>query len=85
MQHPDLHPQKNRTRIGIDSISAAQEMYKLDNFAYPTTSQGLDALINKAVEPPIPVNFSTNGYLNRFLKTSGRGTLNTGKPKRGLI
>ena len=68
MQHPDLHPQKNKTRTGIDSISAALEMYKLDNFVYPTTAQGLDALINEAVEPPIPVNFSTNGYLKSLPK-----------------
>ena len=38
-------------------------MYKLDNFTYPTTEQGLEALVKKPSSSPEPKNYRSSGYL----------------------
>lgn len=50
----------------ISAIENALSLYKLDNGFYPTTAQGLKALITKPTTPPIPQNWSTSGYLKRL-------------------
>lgn len=45
------------------TVAASLEIYRLDNRAYPTTSQGLQALITKPTEPPEPANWAEDGYL----------------------
>lgn len=45
----------------ILAIQNALSLYKLDNGFYPTTSQGLQALITKPSSAPVPQNWS--GYL----------------------
>ncbi|WP_337250283.1 type II secretion system major pseudopilin GspG [Sphingomonas japonica] len=47
----------------IRTISAALKMYRLDNGSYPTTQQGLAALSQKPSTPPVPANWSSEGYL----------------------
>ncbi len=47
----------------IRSIESALKMYKLDNFAYPSTDQGLDALAKKPEGNPKPRNYNPKGYL----------------------
>lgn len=47
----------------IKAISAALDMYKLDNFAYPGTQQGLEALVKKPAGNPQPRNWNKDGYL----------------------
>lgn len=47
----------------IRTISAALKMYRLDNGDYPTTAQGLKALAEKPTVPPVPANWSGEGYL----------------------
>ncbi len=47
----------------LRSVAASLEMYRLDNRAYPTTSQGLAALTLPPSEPPLPVNWAEGGYL----------------------
>ena len=42
------------TKVQLKSIKHALEMYKLDNGTYPTTEQGLKALVKKPDTPPIP-------------------------------
>ena len=41
-------------------------MYKLDNFAYPSTQQGLEALVKKPSGNPQPKNWNKDGYLKRL-------------------
>lgn len=48
----------------LRAIASALELYRLDNQSYPTTSQGLEALVTKPVSPPEPVNWVAGGYLN---------------------
>ena len=42
------------SRVEIHVISSALDKYKQDNLAYPTTEQGLKALVEKTILPPIP-------------------------------
>jgi general secretion pathway protein G len=41
-------------------------MYKLDNSVYPTTDQGLDALVQKPTSSPEPRNYREGGYVKRL-------------------
>lgn len=50
----------------ITAYENALEMYRLDNSRYPTTDQGLDALVNKPSLDPIPRNFRSEGYVKRL-------------------
>ncbi|MEL7560603.1 type II secretion system major pseudopilin GspG [Stutzerimonas chloritidismutans] len=52
----------------IKAIGAALDMYKLDNYAYPSTQQGLDALVEKPSGNPQPKNWNRDGYLKRVPK-----------------
>lgn len=52
----------------IKAIGAALDMYKLDNYAYPSTQQGLDALVKKPSGNPQPKNWNRDGYLKRVPK-----------------
>ena len=52
----------------IKAIAAALDMYKLDNFNYPSTQQGLTALVEKPSGNPQPSNWSRDGYLMRVPK-----------------
>lgn len=49
----------------LKSISAALKMYRLDNGEYPTTSQGLAALVTKPSGEPAPRNYAAGGYLDK--------------------
>ena len=46
-----------RARQDIQGIVTALSMYKLDNYAYPSTEQGLDALVTKPSDQPDAPNW----------------------------
>jgi len=50
----------------IAAIRQALNLYRLDNTRYPTTEQGLQALVEKPVSGPIPGNWKRGGYLERL-------------------
>ncbi len=50
----------------IAAIKEALKLYRLDNQRYPTAEQGLNALVAKATQPPVPPNWKPNGYLERL-------------------
>lgn len=52
----------------IAAIRQALNLYRLDNQRYPTTEQGLQALVEKPASGPIPGNWKTGGYLERLPK-----------------
>jgi len=58
--------QKARTDIG--ALESALELYKLDNFTYPTTDQGLEALVSKPSSDPAPANWQKGGYIKKLRK-----------------
>ena len=45
------------------SIETALKIYRLDNYVYPTTEQGLEALVEPSTLAPEPRNFKKGGYL----------------------
>ena len=56
--------QITKAKAEIGNIEQALKFYRLDNFAYPTSEQGLDALVNKPNDPNIR-NWKAGGYLDR--------------------
>jgi general secretion pathway protein G len=57
--------QARRVKVKQDilAIQSALDLYKLDNGMYPTTDQGLQALVTKPNTPPVPRNWKSDGYL----------------------
>lgn len=59
--------QITKARAEISNIENAMKFYRLDNFAYPTTEQGIDALVTRPQDPNIR-NWKPGGYLDRMPK-----------------
>lgn len=55
-----------RVQSDIAILENALKLYKLDNFDYPTTEQGLTALVEKPGRAPVPENYAANGYIDRL-------------------
>ena len=53
------------TRSDLQAISQALDLYKLDNYKYPSTEQGLEALV---VKPDNARNWPEGGYLKKVPK-----------------
>ncbi len=52
-----------KVKQDILSIQNALDLYKLDNGSYPSTDQGLQALVTKPTTPPVPRDWKSDGYL----------------------
>ncbi len=63
MQKPD-EARVVKAKNDIMAFETALKMYKMDNGMYPTTIQGLKALIKKPDVPPIPEHYKPGGYLD---------------------
>ena len=57
-----------KARQDIRALESALNLYKLDNFTYPTTDQGLEALVEKPTSSPEPPNYKASGYLKKVPK-----------------
>jgi len=55
-----------RAQSDIAAVASALQLYRLDNLHYPTTEQGLAALVSRPATGPTPVNYATNGYIDRL-------------------
>lgn len=53
----------NTARTQIKQLESALEFYRLDNARYPSTEQGLRALVQKPSGDPQPRNYRPEGYL----------------------
>lgn len=51
-----------RAKSDIQAIETALDLYRLDNFKYPTTEQGMQALVTQPSDPSI-TNYRSGGYL----------------------
>jgi general secretion pathway protein G len=56
--------QITRVQSDLRGIENALKFYRLDNFAYPTSEQGLEALVTRPADPNIR-NWKPGGYLDR--------------------
>jgi general secretion pathway protein G len=59
--------QARRTKAIADmkAIEQALNLYVMDSGRYPTTEQGLDALVRKPDQGPVPRSWNADGYLQR--------------------
>ena len=64
MDRPD-QARITKAKQDIRSLEAALNLYKLDNYVYPSTDQGLEALVDKPASPE-PPNWKPGGYLDRL-------------------
>jgi len=55
-----------KAKQDIRALEATLNLYKLDNFDYPSTDQGLEALASKPDTPPEPPNWKSGGYVDRL-------------------
>lgn len=52
-----------KVHADFKAIETALKIYRLDNYVYPTTEQGLEALVEASTLEPEPRNFKKGGYL----------------------
>ena len=52
-------------RVQIESMETALKLYKLDNGVYPSTEQGLQALVEPPTIGQIPRKWREGGYLEK--------------------
>ena len=62
MSRPD-QAKVTAAKIDIQAIATALEMYRLDNAHYPSTQQGLEALVKRPSGSPTARNWNSQGYL----------------------
>lgn len=55
-----------KVKQDIMAIQSALDLYKLDNSFYPSTDQGLQALVTKPTTDPQPRNWKADGYLQQL-------------------
>lgn len=58
--------QLKKAAVDIQQLESAMDMYKLRNNNYPTTEQGLEALVSMPSIEPIPRNFPEGGFIKRL-------------------
>ncbi|HQV79341.1 MAG: type II secretion system major pseudopilin GspG [Agitococcus sp.] len=56
----DEQARRTLATTSLSNVANALEMYRLDNHKYPTTQEGLEALVNKAASAKV---FPQGGYL----------------------
>ena len=57
-----------KAKLDISSLENAFEMYKADNYQYPSTDQGIEALVTKPSGSPQPRNYNKGGYIKKLPK-----------------
>jgi len=63
----DRPEQARRTKASVEirQIQTALELFKLDNGFFPSTEQGLEALVSIPTTGKIPTNYPESGYLEK--------------------
>jgi general secretion pathway protein G len=72
---PNVIGQGDKARVGttkstLSTVANALDLYKLDNHQYPSTQEGLDALIN---QPADAKNWLKGGYIKGGMPKDGWG------------
>ncbi len=50
----------------INAYESSLKQYYMDAKSYPTTDQGLDALVTKPTSAPIPKKYRSDGYMDKL-------------------
>jgi len=53
-----------KARQDVRALQSALELYRLDNYQYPSSQQGLEALVSKPSGDPPARNWKPGGYIN---------------------
>lgn len=64
MRRPE-EARRTKAIVDIKAIETALNLYRLDNGVYPSTEQGLEALVTKPTTGIIPKNWNEEGYLDK--------------------
>ncbi len=56
----------NKAHADLQAIQTALNLYRVDNYQYPTSEQGLEALVSEPSIPPQPRNWRRGGYLDNL-------------------
>ena len=67
MDNPDK-ARVAKAKHDITALESALDVYRLDNFTYPTTDQGLEALVSRPSGTPEPPNWKEGGYIKKLRK-----------------
>jgi general secretion pathway protein G len=62
MERPE-EARRIKAKMDIKTIESALKLYKIDSGTYPTTEQGLEALVKKPDTSPVPKKWNDKGYL----------------------
>jgi general secretion pathway protein G len=62
MERPE-EARRIKAKADIKTIESALKLYKIDTGNYPTTEQGIEALIRKPDTSPVPKKWREGGYL----------------------
>lgn len=54
---------QTKARVQIENFSSALKMYKIDNGVFPSTEQGLDALVSPPQSGDVPKKWKKGGYM----------------------
>lgn len=65
MDEPDK-ARVTQAKLQMENFSTAVKRFYLDNGFYPTTDQGLEALVEKPVSGRSPKNYPENGYISKI-------------------
>ncbi|HUP98217.1 MAG TPA: type II secretion system major pseudopilin GspG [Usitatibacter sp.] len=65
MDRPD-EAKRSAAKIDVGTIVQALKLYRLDNGMYPSTDQGLAALVQRPTSNPVPPNWKQGGYLEHL-------------------
>jgi len=57
-----------KAELQIQELSSALKEFKIDNGFYPSTEQGLQALVEKPAVGKTPRNYPSNGYMDKIPK-----------------
>ena len=60
----------DKAHLDIQQLEDAMSLYKLKNKSYPSTEQGLEALVTKTSIEPVPKRFPDGGFYQRITRRS---------------
>lgn len=67
MDNPDK-ARITKAKQDIRALESALNLYRLDNFKYPTTDQGLEALVTPPTDVGATGNYKQGGYIRKLPK-----------------
>ncbi len=67
MDRPD-QARMTKAKQDVQVLESALELYRLDNFNYPSTQQGLEALVQRPSGEPAAPNWKSGGYIKSLPK-----------------